>query len=190
MPYQQTDVAGVLATNLELFRTERGWTQAALAERMADLGMPVHPTWVTRVEKGTRRVTVTEWLVLAAALQISPAALLFRIDGGDLELTPGHRSIRQPEAEDWFAGIAPLMEPADPWPMEWWRPNGSPRERRIRRVPRLHMLLAKTYALADALTLADPANPDDTWTDIAKSTGASIRRSIARLLDDLSEGTL
>jgi transcriptional regulator with XRE-family HTH domain len=49
-------------------REQRGWTQAELAGRS---GTGLHPTAVTRIERGERGVSLNEALAFAAALGVS-----------------------------------------------------------------------------------------------------------------------
>jgi transcriptional regulator with XRE-family HTH domain len=66
----------LVARRVRSLREERQWTQAQLADRMNDLGEPLHQTAVAKIEAEDRRVTVDELFVLAAALDVSPVALL------------------------------------------------------------------------------------------------------------------
>ncbi|MCP2628126.1 helix-turn-helix domain-containing protein [Mycolicibacterium smegmatis] len=69
--------ASTVARNLKRFRAElRGWTLADLAERMTEVGRPMTANTLSAIETQARRIDVDDLIALAAALGISPAALL------------------------------------------------------------------------------------------------------------------
>lgn len=61
-----------------MLREERGWSQADLAERLAEVGFPVHQTTVAKLESGRRPLRVAEVYALALIFRI-PAASFFYI---------------------------------------------------------------------------------------------------------------
>lgn len=61
---------------MKFFRASRGLSQTALAERLTELGMKVDGTAVTRMERGTRAITVNELVTLAEALDVSLQRLM------------------------------------------------------------------------------------------------------------------
>jgi transcriptional regulator with XRE-family HTH domain len=77
-----------------------------LADECARLGHPaLQRTVISNMENGRRRdVSVADVLVLAAALQVAPAALIFPAGYvAEVERLPG-RTVAPLEAVDWFAG--------------------------------------------------------------------------------------
>ena len=58
------------------FRIAFGWTQVRLAEEVRLRGVTLHPTAITRIESGQRRVSLDEAVALADALIISLSGLL------------------------------------------------------------------------------------------------------------------
>ncbi len=103
-----------------------------LADRTAELGMPIPRSVLANLESGRREtVSVAEVLVLAAALNVSPVELMCPV-GFDkrAEMLPG-RTTDPREAVRWFTGemklditgtITKLRQPdtqngaAHPWP--------------------------------------------------------------------------
>ncbi|WP_204806464.1 helix-turn-helix domain-containing protein [Mycobacterium riyadhense] len=87
-------------------RRELGLTAQELANRCSELGAPIHRTTITKIENGRPRFDLGELLILAAALNTAPVALLF--PGPDynapIEVLPGVQE-REIEAVQWFSGI-------------------------------------------------------------------------------------
>lgn len=68
--------ARTVASNVTRFRGLRGYTLADLSARMTDVGRPLTVNTLSALENGTRRADVDDLVALAAALNVSPAALL------------------------------------------------------------------------------------------------------------------
>jgi transcriptional regulator with XRE-family HTH domain len=64
------------ARAIERIRITRGLTQHQLAARCTALGRPITNTALSRTERARRRCNIDDLVVIAAALGISPAALL------------------------------------------------------------------------------------------------------------------
>ena len=97
----------------------RGRSAAWLSERCAELGYPLSRSLISKLDSGHRGdvLTVPELLVLAAALEIPPALLLFPqfpggvVDGkpvGTVELLPDDRPASSYDAVKWLSGERPL----------------------------------------------------------------------------------
>lgn len=69
-----------VARNLRRFRTFRGITTEALAEQVANRGVPIQASAITKIEKEQRRVSVDELMALAVALNVTPNSLLLPTD--------------------------------------------------------------------------------------------------------------
>lgn len=69
-----------VARNLPALRRERGLSTYALSEKLADIGWSLHPTALTRIEAGERRVDVDDLAALAVALDVSMNRLLLPTD--------------------------------------------------------------------------------------------------------------
>lgn len=101
---------------------------AKLADRTFDIGFGISRSVVADLETGRKKsIDVPELLVLAAALGVSPAQLVFPdLPRGKVEVLPGldqesHDALR------WFSGEAGLMKPSADWtdaeteqPIELW----------------------------------------------------------------------
>jgi len=74
-------------------KTARGKRSAAwLSDRTAELGYRVSPTVIAKLDSGHRGevLSVAEWLILSAALDVTPMALLFPdIPDGLVDMLPG-----------------------------------------------------------------------------------------------------
>lgn len=112
---------------LKEHRAGAGWTQARLAEAMAQLGFQWSRQQVAEVEAGTRRVTDRELLGLAALYGVPVLAFLSPADGEWVEfpgvgsLDPGVvRELLSGEGgPDWEAAREVCLAPAGD---DDWRP--------------------------------------------------------------------
>ncbi len=80
-------------------------TVQALADRCAELGLPLARLTITKLESGRRQaVTPAEVMVLAVALEVSPIELILPVGlSENAEVLPGIK-IRSMDAVHWFAG--------------------------------------------------------------------------------------
>lgn len=99
-----------LGSAIAAARKAAALTASAVAELTGDLGVPIHRVALSKIEDGDRVPTVDELLVIAVALNTSPAALLFGygLVDGEVEILP---SLKAPAvaALQWFSGEAPLV---------------------------------------------------------------------------------
>lgn len=118
-PTQITDPTGRnVAANVRRVRKARGWSTYDLARALSDAGRPIAPSAIAKVERAERRVDVGDLTALAAALRVTPGALLVPLtdDPADsVELT-GVGSVSADAAWDWVDGEMPIerVEPGDP----------------------------------------------------------------------------
>ncbi|MDJ0004797.1 helix-turn-helix transcriptional regulator [Rhodococcus fascians] len=113
---------------------------AKLADRTEEIGYGISRSVVADLETGRKKsIDVPELLVLAAALGVSPAQLVFPdLPKGKVEVLPGldqesHDALR------WFSGEAGLMKPSNGWtdpetqqPVEMWaREQFDPKNDRV-----------------------------------------------------------
>jgi transcriptional regulator with XRE-family HTH domain len=85
-------------------------TAQQLAQRTRDLGYPVSRVAISKIEGNLRagKLDIAELLVLAVALEIPPALLLFpTFPDGTVELLPGSRPSTL-KARAWICGDAPI----------------------------------------------------------------------------------
>ncbi|AVH59731.1 MULTISPECIES: helix-turn-helix domain-containing protein [Streptomyces] len=104
--------------NIARIRESRGMTKKQLADRTAELGRPIPPLGVSRVEAGTRRVDVDDLVALAIALRVSPTALLLpwteRPD--DVVEVTASGAVQASIAWLWADGHVPMVTSgSDPW---------------------------------------------------------------------------
>jgi hypothetical protein len=99
----------------ERARDERGrrLTAQALADRCTALGLPVGRPAIAKMERGLRdTITVAELHVLAKALNVSPADLVFPLgQAAEVEVLPGEHTGTW-DAVLWFSGLT--MRPGRP----------------------------------------------------------------------------
>jgi transcriptional regulator with XRE-family HTH domain len=91
-----------------------GLSAASLADRTASIGHPISRAVIADLEIGRKKsLDVAELLVLAQALQVSPAQLVYPdLPKGEVEVLPG-RTIESYEALQWFSGVSGLLAGAD-----------------------------------------------------------------------------
>ena len=73
-----TDTAApeeIFRDRVQAARGARGLSQRALAARVAELGLKINPTAITRIERGERRVSLNEVVAIATALDTHPLML-------------------------------------------------------------------------------------------------------------------
>lgn len=125
----------IVATNIARFRGVRGLRLAGLSERMTAVGRPMSVTTLSAIENGDRRADVDDLVAIAAALNVSPAALLMPsvtdpYDAAGATVSPAGA----PEAGplwDWLTAAAPLDAPLladerDEVAAEMWRREQVP----------------------------------------------------------------
>lgn len=106
-------VSTTIASEVRRIRQERGMSAQRLSDRCAELGAPIPRTVLSNLENGRRgNVTVAEMLVLAAALDVPPATLVFPVGyQAAVESLPGQA---QPptSAIEWLAGLKQVGDAA------------------------------------------------------------------------------
>ncbi|OZC80534.1 transcriptional regulator [Rhodococcus sp. 06-418-5] len=113
---------------------------AKLADRTVDIGFGISRSVVADLETGRKKsIDVPELLVLAAALGVSPAQLLYPdLPKGPVEILPGLEQ-ESHDALRWFSGEAGLMKPSPDWTETnteesvgmWVREQFDPRNDRV-----------------------------------------------------------
>ncbi|WP_123959648.1 hypothetical protein [Corynebacterium pseudopelargi] len=105
--------------NIDFRRTALGLSAQAVADRTAELGHPISRSTVAGISSTNRasKLSVADWLVIAAALDCAPIDLLIGgTPGGEVEVIPG-RVMPAARARGWVDGtIAPPWGHAGtPW---------------------------------------------------------------------------
>lgn len=134
--------------NIAFFRVKRGLKLAELSERMAEVGRPMTGNTLSSIENLTRRADVDDLVAIAAALDVSPAALLMPQvaddeDGGIAWRVPtsaepdpvdddGVATVLSGQFWDWLVADSPLDAPLfpdtgrDEFAVEAWRREQVP----------------------------------------------------------------
>ncbi len=108
------------------FREARRLTLAQLSDRLGQLGRPILPTGISKIENGERRIDVDDLVALALALEVTPNALLIPA-GSDTEARLTN-AVAAPAAEawQWASGGYPLrIPPAGAWTLPTVDPQGE-----------------------------------------------------------------
>lgn len=98
----------VLALRVRELRNRKGMTAQGLAQDLVQRGLEWDRQTVTKLETGRRQnVTVTEWLALARALDVSPLHLLVPLEEVEYRVTP-NEPVAAGRARSWIRGEEPL----------------------------------------------------------------------------------
>jgi transcriptional regulator with XRE-family HTH domain len=112
----------VFARRLREARSRRGWEQADLAARLAEIGYDLGQPQVSRIERGQRNVTLEDVLAIAAALDCAPLHLIVPIrDEEDGEIPEGYEIALKVPVRVKIAGLPPT----DPETLRDWAVGGS-----------------------------------------------------------------
>jgi transcriptional regulator with XRE-family HTH domain len=108
-PDWSTRLALSVAQEVRRHRQAQGLSAQQLADRCAEVGMPIKRSVLANMESGRRTtVTIAEILILAAALNIPPALLVFPVGQTErVEKLPGVE-VEPLDAADWLGGVAPM----------------------------------------------------------------------------------
>lgn len=88
-------------------RNELGISAAAVADRTKRLGYPITRSTIAKIESGSRasKLDVAELLILALALQTSPAALMFsNAPDGESRIFPTAPPFPSGDTYEWWCG--------------------------------------------------------------------------------------
>jgi hypothetical protein len=109
-----TRVTADIGKRVAWHRARADLTVQALSERCAELGLPLGRVVLSKLELGLRQtLNVGELLVLAHALDVSPAVLIFPLGHKDeVEVLPG-QTLSPWDAVKWLSGAARLEKSRD-----------------------------------------------------------------------------
>jgi transcriptional regulator with XRE-family HTH domain len=115
-----------VARNLAELREARGLTLRDLHVRLRDVGRPILPSGLHKIERGDRRVDVDDLVALAVALDVTPTRLLMPATATrkQMQLTPKVRGSER-TVWAWAAGDEALRD-------LWRRDTGFDLERAMR----------------------------------------------------------
>ena len=104
-----------VAGNLARLRGQRGLSTYRLSELLADLGRPIAPSAISRIESGHRKLDVDDLIAFAVALRVSPTGLLLppTSEATDTVSITAAGDYAADTAWSWLLGIAPLSLPED-----------------------------------------------------------------------------
>ncbi len=123
-----TRTSDLVAENVKRVRRARGWSAQRLAEECATLGAPeLSAAVIANIETGRRDratglrrrdVSLDEWLVFAAALNVSPSDLLLLAEGPELVAPPvvnvtDELTVDVTELRGWLNGTRPVPPDRD-----------------------------------------------------------------------------
>jgi helix-turn-helix protein len=79
-----------VAGNVGEFRGKRGMSLRELSAALGEIGRPILPSGIVKIENGTRRVDVADLVALALALRVTPNRLFLSADHNSepMALTP------------------------------------------------------------------------------------------------------
>ncbi len=107
---QADEVADAFASGVREARAIRGWTQVDLAQHLAESGVRLDPTAITRLERGDRGVRVGEAFAIAQALGLSIEDVLSRAMTSRRVLTAQRAIDVLAHAERELAGLRALLQ--------------------------------------------------------------------------------
>lgn len=116
----------IAAENVKRLRELHGLSYAELSRRLEDMGRPIPPLGLRRIETGDRRIDVDDLIALALALKSSPVTLLVADDSDPEGLStatglrsgaPARRLWKWLIAEDPVAGKSRTADEQ----IDWWR---------------------------------------------------------------------
>jgi transcriptional regulator with XRE-family HTH domain len=99
----------VFRQRLREVRRLKGWTQQQLADALAAGGVRLDASAITRLERGTRGVTLDDVIAIAAALGVSPLHMIVPLDDNGAQLMPS-LTVPAADARAWLRGQLPLRE--------------------------------------------------------------------------------
>ncbi len=87
-------------------RSRRGRSDQWIADRTAELGHPISRPAISEYRRGKRKyMPVTDWLVIAAALEVPPISLLFPgLPDEPVSLLPDRGPVVAFDAAEWITG--------------------------------------------------------------------------------------
>src|SRR5689334_16232639 len=99
------DLIRSVAKNLRRCRKAKRWSARELSETCDILGLPIPRTTISDLENGRRLfLDVAELLILARALEVSPAALVFPHDEDERVWVSPADPRPSAEAAQWWSG--------------------------------------------------------------------------------------
>lgn len=98
---------------MKRIREGRRLTYREVTDRLAEMGRPMPPLALSRIEAGTRRVDVDDLVALAVALGVNASSLLLPHKATDRIEVTGAGTVDAHMAWAWADGCGPLPDPYD-----------------------------------------------------------------------------
>jgi transcriptional regulator with XRE-family HTH domain len=101
----------VVRANIKRIRDNRGLAITTLSEQLSELGRPIPPLGLRRIESGDRRVDVDDLVALAIALDVTPTTLLMpytTVHDEPVRITAQAKPIYALNVWDWLTAYRPL----------------------------------------------------------------------------------
>lgn len=112
-----------LGNRIQDLRTERGWSQKDLADRLAKEGFHLHQVGISKMERGTRPVRVAELAALATVLRVTIPELLTMSDAPERVVVA--RKALEESISEYAAALSQLALSSAP-PVEHSQGEGHP----------------------------------------------------------------
>jgi transcriptional regulator with XRE-family HTH domain len=176
-----------VAHNIAELRAARKHTVRTLSARLGELGRPILPSGITKIENQQRRVDPGELVAISLALGVNPNRLLLPIGdrNDEVALTP---TIAAPHrrAWSWAQGRfpAPVPHPEGPRPLreavDDFRQHALPTWMRLRDD---HTAVRAAEELID--DIRDLLDGEDAPTSAGYRTPAEVRRTLKRVVAEV-----
>ncbi len=183
-----------VAENVKRVRRARGWSAQRLAEECAALGAPdLSAAVIANIETGRRHpatglrrrdISLDEWLVLAAALNVSPADLVLLAGGSERVDVTDELAVDVTDLRDWLNGTRPVPSARDL--ADFLR--HAPAARRVEMTIARHPAWRASESLRGLLAPACVEDDHDTArAGLLRRALVKLTRRVEDLLDDLEE---
>lgn len=207
---QYGPIAESVAKNVERLRKTRGKTIYSLSGELGEIGRPITPSAIAKIEKQQRQVTVDDLVALALVFNTSPISLLLPAEWGDgqVELT-SERRLAARTAWRWIRGLSPASdygvsaseiavgpdddEGEDELDRKYWQLRQDydavtlpPELRRVRENPASRDADAVTFQVERLVRMAGGKAGDEAFEDQMAATKDTVERLLTEL-DRLAE---
>lgn len=105
---KQGPTSAQVAANVERLRKQHGWTLAELSAKLADIGRPMLPSGLSKIEQKTRRVDVDDLVALAIVFGVNVSTLLFPPTREGKSDVTGAGTVDNDDLWGWADGETPL----------------------------------------------------------------------------------
>jgi transcriptional regulator with XRE-family HTH domain len=103
-----------VARNVAELRAARGLTLRDLSVRLEEVGRPILPSGLHKIERGARRVDVDDLVALALALDVTPTRLLMPATATRRQVLLTSK-VKGGERTLWEWAVGDTLLPRDPW---------------------------------------------------------------------------